>query len=414
LEGVEETYINHAVTELLEERKLSRSEVNAKQLKQCRSGFYIFKDNAGVPVEVETTFALKSAYDREQRRSKDAQMFGYESINKGLEFIFEIYIEDDIDATLITNLLAGKQRVGRSRTAQYGLVNVELLSETDELSTTTVSGKSEFYLYADSRLILQDLCGNASAKATPEAFGFNSDECELLLEKTQIRVFQYSPWNYKRQSHDTDRYGIEKGSVIAFKALKDLTISNFVGLYQTEGFGHILVNPTFLKADSDGKAIYRLRNVPAVQHTVQNSEGLNLIDTSSLSGLVKNLAIKGNNERCSQFLYGKVTAFVKRNSGKFLRDGKTFASQWGNIRNIATTCNGSDDLKEKLYGVGGYLVHGVAKDKWAEQNRLSLLKEFIISLDRAFNNAQYSDRYVPIAVVNLASEMGKKCKSKSK
>jgi hypothetical protein len=411
LESIENTYINHAITDALESKSINRTTINAMQLKQCRAGFYIFKDNKGIPVEVGKTFSLKSAYDRDNRRAKDSQMFGYESIDKGLEMIFDVYIDGDI-TTDIASLLIGTQRVGRSRTAQYGLVKIEKLNEGSEQTTTTIKAGKEFYVYADSRLILRDDCGNASANSK---YVFSSDDCELLLEKTQVRIFQYSPWNYKRQSHDAERYGIEKGSVIAFKALKDITVSHFVGLYQAEGFGHILINPEFLNANNDGTAKFKLQKaLSKVTPIVSSGDSLTLIKASELSGIVKNLALRANDERCRQYIYKIVSKFVTDYHSKFTKDGRAFASQWGNIRDIASNSKNLAELTEQLYGgPQGYLTHGVAKGKWSEQRRLELLKDFISSARNAFNNPDYSNRYVPMAVVNLASEMAKKCKSKS-
>jgi hypothetical protein len=427
LDGVESTYINHAITDALNRNAIDRAELNKLQLKQCRSGFYIFKNRHGKPVEVAKTFSLKSAYNRELRRSQDSQMFGYESINKGLEMIFEVYIDNDI-TTNIADLLVGTQRVGRSRTAQYGLVEIEKIKETNVINNPTINIGEEFYVYADSRLILKDEYGNASADAR---YMFNSDECELILEKTQVRLFQYSPWNYKRQSHDTDRYGIEKGSVIAFRAKKEFTPSHFVGLYQAEGFGHIFINPNFLKAEEiTGKsseprpnAVYKLQKpnaadsagneMPATQGNDDNYK-LELIDTSALNGLVKNLAFKANDERCRQYFYNQVSDFVTHNSAKFKKDGKRFASQWGNIRDIAATSKDVNSLTADLYGSNrGYLAHGVAKEKWSEQGRLDALQNFIKAAVEQFKEQKaYANRYVPMAVVNLASEMAKECNKK--
>jgi hypothetical protein len=411
LDGIENTYINHAVADGLNGKVINRSHINGLQLKQCRTGFYTFQDDKGTPVDVAKTFSLKSAYDRDQRRAKDSQMFGYESINKGLELMFEIYVDDDV-TTNIASLLIGTQRVGRSRTAQYGLVKIEQIGTTTDKSETLINAGAEFYVYADSRLILKDEYGNASTDAK---YIFPQDECELILEKTQVRVFQYSPWNYKRQSHDTDRYGIEKGSVIALRAKKSFTASHFVGLYQAEGFGHILINPEFLNANNDGTAKFKLqKSVSKNTPIVSNEDRLTLIQTSDLRGIVKNLALKSNDERCRQYIYKVVSDFVSKYQFRFAKDGKTFASQWGNIRSIAASSNTLSELTEQLYGNQlGYLMHGVAKDKWSEQKRLELLKEFINSAKEAFNNSDYSNRYVPMAVVNLASEMAKKCKSKS-
>jgi hypothetical protein len=441
LAGIENTYINHAINR----ESVDQAKLNDLQLKQCRTGFYIFKNKQGEPVEVAKTFSLKSAYDRDKRRAKDSQMFGYESINKGLELIFEVYIDEDI-TTNIVDLLVGTQRVGRSRTAQYGLVEIRKLAETDVTNNPEIKEGDEFYVYADSRLILKDEYGNASADAR---YMFNSDECELILAKTQVRLFQYSPWNYKRQSHDTDRYGIEKGSVIAFKAKKAFTPSHFVGLYQAEGFGHILINPDFLDfVEINGSApqpnaLYKLQKANAADSTKnettaaqgnENNYKLELINTSTLNGFAKNLAFKANDERCKQHIYVKVSEFVNLYQKAFTTDRATFASQWGHIRNIATKCSKCQELIDKLFydanantnananndAENGYLLHGQASQKWAARVtinkeiyiRKDLLRDFIDQMHQVFSNQVYSDRYIPMAVVNLASEMAKVCKPK--
>lgn len=61
-----------------------------QQLKQCRAGFYVFKDNTAQRVETAKAFAIKSAYDRDHRRARDSQMFGYESLAKGTELLFTV------------------------------------------------------------------------------------------------------------------------------------------------------------------------------------------------------------------------------------------------------------------------------------------------------------------------------------
>ncbi len=83
---------------------------------------------------------------------------------------------------------------------------------------------------------------------------------------------------------------------------------------------------------------------------------------------------------------------------------EVFASQWGTIRTIAMRSKNQEDLKNRLYkSSNGYLVHGVAKDKWDEMGRLDLLKSFIEKLEPLVASE---------AVVNLAAEMAKKCRRK--
>lgn len=58
-------------------------------------------------------------------------------------------------------------------------------------------------------------------------------------------MFQYAPWNYKRQAFDADRCGIEKGSVFLVKTKEKMPATSTIGFYQNEGFGHIVYNPVF-------------------------------------------------------------------------------------------------------------------------------------------------------------------------
>lgn len=61
----------------------SLNAIRKKQLKQCRTGFYAFFNGKGILAKIEKTFAIKSGYDRNSRRSKDEAMYGYESLCAG-------------------------------------------------------------------------------------------------------------------------------------------------------------------------------------------------------------------------------------------------------------------------------------------------------------------------------------------
>lgn len=96
-----------------------------QQLKQCRNGFYAFgEDNKVSSVILNKSFALKSAYDRDKRRSEDEKMFGYESLSKGATFFFDVELDEDDLAEVIEKYLCGERYIGRSRTAQYGRVEI--------------------------------------------------------------------------------------------------------------------------------------------------------------------------------------------------------------------------------------------------------------------------------------------------
>lgn len=383
------------------------------QLKQCRNGYYIFDNGEGKPVSVEKSFAIKSAYERTLRRSKDSQMYGYESIDEGQSFLFEVEVDNDSIADKIGNALIGIHHIGRSRTAQYGMVEIEKFDFNEVPSRReqidTIDGK-RIAVYADSRLIFFDKDGQPTFQPTAKQLGLDG---EIDWDVSQVRTFQYAPWNGKRQTRDADRCGIEKGSVFFVKSDSVPSGSQYVGSYNNEGFGKVIYNPDFLLSKGEnGKAEYDLLKVEEKKGTAKQIVlgGTPLLDYVAASR--KNFETEGD-------IAALVNQFASRYKGLF---AGISASQWGTIRNIAMTHPTRDgiiyelfDKKEKQWhwpSVNdsfegyreeevGYLTHGIAKNKWKKNGRREKLKDFILSIKDA--------DFVQQAVVNLASVMAKNC-----
>jgi hypothetical protein len=366
------------------------------QLKQCRKGFYIFSENKGTKVDVEKSFAIKSAYDREMRRSKDEQMYGYESLQPGSEWLFEVSIDDDLNIEKeITDALQGTKRIGRSRTAQYGLVKIDV--EKSFQTELSVEITDHAVVYADARLIFLDEYGLPALQPTAANLGFSGGE--INWNKSQIRTFQYAPWNFKRQARDADRCGIEKGSVIYVQKSEDAdkleyTGNGWVGVYQNEGFGKILINPGFLKpSGNNGKALFQLGEA---------EKGKNKEDkVNSVDPLFLYLESRAKQVEKEKEIYSKVNEFVDRYKDDFTKEA--FASQWGSVRSIAVQNSCNKKLKAALFeDKKGYLTHGVAKDKWEERGRIGKFEKFFDELPKEF-----TDREVQSAIINLSAEMAK-------
>lgn len=384
-------YIHHRIASA----DMMSGEMRRLQLKQLRTGFYDFSDKESVcKVGISTRFAIKSAYDSDTRRSKDEQMFGYESLPQGLRMYFSVECETEEEARLVDTCLRGVHRVGRSRSAQYGLV------EITPFDFVTCDKRSdgeavELVIYAESRLIFLDKWGQCTYQ--PEAADFGLESGEIAWEKSQIRTFQYSPWNYKRQCFDTDRCGIEKGSVIVIRNAKG-SVGSHVGYYQSEGFGRVIVNPAFLSADELGVAEYQ----PAKSAPIEEKQ---CVATVRLGGnaLLEYLAAQKKKEEAEQEIYKKVNEWVEDNVKYF--KGENFASQWGTIRSLAMQCPDWETLNEKLFSSeDGYLCHGVAKEKWQERGRK---EKFQRVCEENKSNAQ-------LFVVNLAAEMAKRIRKEEK
>ena len=425
----EKCYIHHAYSRCLD---YDGDGGRPQQLKQSREGFGEFTSNLGISVLNPKAFAIKSSFDRSQRRAKDSQMFGYESLRKGTEFLFEVETDNDDYAQIIIDRLVGKRQIGRSRTAQYGLVEIihEKVQFSQPESTDKMfnkEGKSYAIVYADSRLVFLDEYGELTFQPTARDLGL---EGKIVYDLSQIRTFQYAPWNYKRQTRDADRCGIEKGSVFVIEVPDGFqmngAVSRYVGSFNNEGFGRVIYNPVFLDADISKNGLSKIAMKKPKDDDPKDKE--NTTEKSPLSGtpLLVFIAKKQKEADAINAIYKEVNQFVDNYQNKF--SGKQFASQWGAIRSIATTSSGYEDLLLKLFSNEvnvprnpspdnpntsvrldkAYLAHGVAADKWKQKNRKGYLEHFIENIHRKYV-AIYGDITVQ-AVINLASEMAKICK----
>jgi len=406
--GAQVVYVHHQIK--------NNSALKDLQLKQERKGFFIFEDGVGKPVEVTKSFSLKSAYDREKRKSEDEKMFGYQALDCGLSLIFEIFCDDDVPDTIVNKIndsLLGIKRVGRSRSAQYGLVEIKKIGngiqQLDDMMPYPETNETKFaVVYADSRLIFFDTSGLPTFTPTAADLGFENGKVDW--SRSQIRTFQYAPWNFKRQSRDMDRCGIEKGSVliVEIESLPDEVLS-FVGKYQNEGFGKILVNPDFLTSQPNENGLARFQLLKTEKLQIQPQKLSQNLSEHPLMVYLQKQELK---ERQSQLVYKVVNQFVEKNAKIF--NEALFASQWGTIRSIATQYTDMTKLRAEILDKKdekdgkdlAYLTHGVAKEKWDERGRREELKTF-------FDMEEWKNEHAVIfqlALINLAAEMAKKCR----
>ena len=392
MKASEECYIHHLIpnpeTDIMKK----------KQLKQCREGFYAFGTDIATPVPFDKNFTIKSAYDTEKRRSKDGQMFGYQSLPEGLVLYFEIVSElDETTNEKIKEALVGAKHIGRSRTAQYGLVNIEEADFSEVASTGNTflkDGQQYATVYADGRLIFLDENGEPTFQPSAKDLGFTSED-KIDWSLSQIRTFQYAPWNSKRNTFDTDRCGIEKGSVFVVRCASSPAASAYQGSYRNEGFGKVIYNPAFLAGDTaTGKACCKLEDKPEMGSGAASPQP----SCAAASTLLAFLRERKRKEEQSRQLYEAVNQFVQDKQSLF--KGQQFASQWGAIRNIAMSEAQEDRIPQRIFK---YLGHGVAKAKWEEGRRKDVLEEFMSHRENLRDS-----------IINLASEMAKKCRKEDK
>lgn len=320
-----------------------------KQAKQLRNG-YITKDKT--LTFIEYNYSQKSAYDKENRRSLDSSMFGYSAIKSGTSWQFTLKYSDISDADLerIKANLIGTKRLGKSKSVQYGEVEISLEGSNEKLENFTL--KPETILYVKSRLALVDEEGNPSYNLTDICESLSVDKIDY--EQTQLRTSTFTPYNGARETKDYERVVINKGSVIV---LKDITqeqldaIKSGVGAYLSEGFGEVLINPSFL-SDVD----FTLKELNTSKRPPKNIE-----IKSQTAKFLKN---RVTNRKAKLDLADEVYNFIKNNKKLY---SQKMNSQWGTLRSL---CTNTEDI---YADVEKYISHGIAEEKWAGEKKSTLL-----------------------------------------
>ncbi len=371
-------------------------DVKYLQLKQIRSGFFDYSLLPPVKSETQSHYSIKSAFDRETRRSKDKAMFGYEALREGLVLLFEVEAENESLLGKIRDLLIGEKHLGRSRSAQYGLVRIEPIVFQQVCSTNNSILNGLYTVYADGRLVFVDKYGVPSFHPEATDFGF-PEGARILWEKSQVRTFQYAPYNGIRKTFDADRCGFEKGSVFVIDSPGGSPAeSSYVGCFRNEGFGRVIYNPSFLSVES-------FYDEPDNKYSSTIQEKVMAPPAETDSPFIKFLKERNNQEVVFSSIYKTVNRWAGENQAAF--SGESFASQWGTIRSIAMRDRICGKLKDALFGTRkdapGYLMHGVAKEKWEVRRRRRLLEDFI---DEMTGKAP---GYEWLAVINLATVMAK-------
>ena len=318
-----------------------------EQLKQKRKA-YITEDLD--LLYVEHNYSQKSAYDKEHRRSKESSMFGYSALKKGSKWLFSIKCAESVtshDVELLKKCIEGEKRLGKSRSAEYGLVNIKPATAPQAPKQTKPDKYT--YLYLNSRVALVDEGGNPTYDLQYLFDGLKEEN--IVYEKCQLRTSSFTPYNRARQTKDYERACINSGSVIVLQNVNEEDIPNYVGAYQSEGFGEILINPSFLSAHKF--SLNEQKEQPSPQ------------ESAITTLLAKFLQKRENDKQAKLTILDKVDNFIKEHKTLYKN---IKPSQWGKVRSICTSAQA--DFKEEIKE---YVSHGTKE--WESKQIAILLKE---------------------------------------
>ncbi|RZS97145.1 hypothetical protein [Cecembia calidifontis] len=325
------------------------------QPKQARGGYFNWSEKT--LFTPEQNFKLKSAFDSVKRKSADGQMFGYFSLPKGLNLYFTIHDSTDQYADIIKEKLEGLKQIGRSKSAEYGLVDIKFEKEISEIPVYRHDPGKEIVIYSFSDLCFVDQFGLFTATPSPKDLT-GSEKNEIVWEKSQVRSRKYPVWNGKRQSKDSDRIIIEKGSVFVVKineAIPENFFSMGIGVSRSEGYGQVLVNPQFLPQESE--RIDTILTKKTQEHQFLYPEVGNV--SESLLIALKNRRLLGDLDRQVK---QEVDQFIEVNKKVLSEPSK---SQWGTIRGYAKQSKNFDSFFTMTFEEEfGFINRGRSENQW--------------------------------------------------
>lgn len=360
------------------------------QLKQLREGFFdIESKNVLLP---DFEFSLKSAYDKENRKSKEAQMFGYYGIKKGTKWIFYIDFENEDYTDKIDKTLRGSKSIGRSKSAEYGRVLINPLNNYNQENIQGEFRNDYNIIYAESNLCFYNESGLNTLKPKAQDFGFENGKIDW--SKSYVRSRLYQLWNGKRHNRDADKWIIEKGSVFYIKGgkLSSDFNPNKIGSLINEGFGKVILNPEFLSDNKACKLSYQVEKHDIIRGEISKIK----VDENNQS--IINLLKKRKHIVESENSISKtVNEFVLSNKSKFKSISK---SQWGQVRTYAKYANNYKTLYKLLFDEpGGFMYHGQTEKDWRRGRDV---------LKNAINNDEFKTDNDKIEfTIQVANQMAK-------
>lgn len=367
---------------------------NGKQLKQARSGY--FSKNKEKFLSIEQGFSIKSKYDSNKRKSEDGFMFGYFCLKKGSTWTFFVEDEKGIYADEIKQVFEEKKhRVGRSRSSEYGLVEIKFMQEVFPLFETKTTYANETIIYAQSNLCFYDEAGKTTAIPTTKQL-VGTDKAKIDWAKSQVRSRNYQTWNRYRKNKDTDRIIIEKGSVFVVVLDEPVNATHFengIGSHRAEGFGAVLINPAFLLSESE-KLDFKLAKSETEYIKIYDIEKGDT-DEKIVKLLEKRLGFNDFDSRIDK----KANDFIRNFRSDFEGISK---SQWGTLRSYAEELNEKAKFIEKVFdNESGLLYRGQTENEWRTNGRREKLANYLNNNDNLTDS-----EYLPF-VVKLSNLMAK-------
>lgn len=218
-----------------------------KQYQQKRNG-YVTSNNELAKVEHNLT--TRTAIDETTQRAKDGQLYSYASIAPNQHFAGWVEADDPALLALIKPLLNSQLSIGRSRTSEFGRVQLHSPKQQPKTNSAISNGK-ELIIWCLSDMECKNKYGMptlapCAADIHPALKG------ELDASRSFIRTHKLRRFNRARGGFDTEQQLITSGSVLTFileeaasQTLLNELAEQGVGYHRQQGLGWVSINPSW-------------------------------------------------------------------------------------------------------------------------------------------------------------------------
>jgi len=338
---------------------------NDPNLKEARGAFFA----GGKVIQPRMRRRQKTANSRQYRGAVlQSAFFDLNALAAGQEFAFNVSLDlgqETHASAILAALCDGPITVGRSRSAEFGLLKCEPLEASEEQSLGLSEGSNSLDIYCAADIDL-----GFAGKIDAGFFGLPSD-WDLVKKHSFLRTRNIPHFNAHRKLFTTQHTVLEKGSVLRFegpslndeaRAKLETIQSSGVGHNRAMGFGELMFSPSFLTA------------APKISHRVAATSTAPSPSDALFQG-AQSRAQVSDIEVDARDTVRKITAAFKRPfdlareeagvSADSLKSLFPARSQWGRIRTLVQGSNSRAEWQDGLFGTDGIATSGQSRGAWS-------------------------------------------------
>jgi hypothetical protein len=365
---------------------------NGEQGKQHRKGYITKQDNQAWSLyEPQKTLQMRTAINPNKGIAQESQLYGYQMLKAGEIYQTQIDCDSPELESLLRDSLASQKEllIGRSRSAQYGRVNLNVLpKQINELKEPLmkVDGDICLILWLKSDMAIYNQNGQPTLSPTLKELGLETTG-EFMAHKSYVRTRQYSAYNGFRRSYDLERQVISQGSVLTYKIIGNFVANDLIilqqglGAFTENGLGQVVLNPKIqqvLQLETVKLQKQAPQNIPKNVEK-PNSELIQFLESKHHAiAVIDNMALSlPESLNTIKEMYKSARNYNGVQAGQTCGPTKT---QWGAIRDLAESEKTTQDLHHALFSNNDGFINKDNDEHWGISTGKETFKSYLESL----------------------------------